>query len=82
MYANKVHLLTIFKSSNSFGERHFLSSYDLFKQISHFLFISFFSMIFFFLDKVCERSDEVDCSASEQYYHLNLDLFGRHGLIL
>ena len=28
--------------------------------------------------RVCERVDEVDCSQSTSYYHLNLELYGRH----
>ncbi|KAF2898793.1 hypothetical protein ILUMI_07382, partial [Ignelater luminosus] len=26
--------------------------------------------------RVCERIDEVDCSKSEQFYSLNLELYG------
>lgn len=26
--------------------------------------------------RVCERIDEVDCSKSEQFYNLNLELYG------
>jgi hypothetical protein len=26
--------------------------------------------------RVCERVDEVDCSKSERFYHLNLELYG------
>jgi hypothetical protein len=32
--------------------------------------------------RVCERVDEVDCSQSTKFYDLNLELFGRNGLIL
>ena len=32
--------------------------------------------------RVCERLDEVDCSESTKFYDLNLELYGRHGLIL
>lgn len=36
----------------------------------------------FFNKKVCERVDEVDCAQSPQFYDLNLELFGRNGVIL
>lgn len=26
--------------------------------------------------RVCERIDEVDCTKSEKFYHLNLELYG------
>ncbi|XP_030766617.1 flocculation protein FLO11-like [Sitophilus oryzae] len=32
--------------------------------------------------RVCERIDEVDCSKSEQFYSLNLELYGNSGPIL
>ncbi|XP_076265613.1 uncharacterized protein LOC143199578 [Rhynchophorus ferrugineus] len=32
--------------------------------------------------RVCERIDEVDCSKSEQFYSLNLELYGNAGPIL
>ncbi|XP_014212351.1 uncharacterized protein LOC106642169 [Copidosoma floridanum] len=32
--------------------------------------------------RVCERVDEVDCSKSEQFYFLNLELYGSHAVTL
>lgn len=32
--------------------------------------------------RVCERIDEVDCSKSEQFYSLNLELYGNTQAIL
>jgi len=29
--------------------------------------------------RVCERVDEVDCSKTEGFYDLNLELYGAHG---
>ncbi|XP_032458209.1 bromodomain-containing protein DDB_G0280777 isoform X1 [Nasonia vitripennis] len=32
--------------------------------------------------RVCERVDEVDCSKSERFYNLNLELYGNHAVTL
>lgn len=32
--------------------------------------------------RVCERVDEVDCSKSERFYDLNLELYGNNAVTL
>lgn len=32
--------------------------------------------------RVCERVDEVDCSKSERFYNLNLELYGNNAVTL
>lgn len=51
----------------------------LLAEISDIKFLCLNGTVFDQQTRVCEREDEVDCSRSETFYSINLDLYGNRG---